>query len=68
MTVSSAPGPKIGHKFAGYNADAIMGFIPSVGDMKFGFTIFSLADTIKLGMITDKYSVKHPDELMRIVN
>lgn len=68
LTFSSAPGSTKPYDFGEYKADATVGFIPSVGDMIFGITCISTADTLLLGVITDKYCLDDPDMFMKILN
>ena len=68
MTFSSLRCPNVGYDWGEYHLDAAYGFIPSVGDMMFAITCFSAENTLKLGMISDKVCVKHPDEFIQILN
>jgi hypothetical protein len=53
LNISSLPGPKKGYKFAGKTADCFTAILPSMGDLRFGISFFSLGDTLKIGMVSD---------------
>lgn len=67
MSFSSAYFP-VGYDIGDYHIDSAFGFIPSIGDMMFGITAYSIADTLFLGMITDKMCVKNPDLFIQILD
>ena len=68
MTFSSLKCPNEGYDWGEYHMDAAYGFIPSVGDMMFAITCFSAENTLKLGVISDKVSLKDPDQFIEILN
>lgn len=61
VTFSSLKCPNEGYDWGEYHLDQVCGFIPSVGDMMFAITCFSVENTLKLGVISDKLSLKNPD-------
>jgi hypothetical protein len=68
ITFSSAKCPAEGYDWGEYHCDAAYGFIPSIGEMMFAISCFSAENTLKLGVITDRVCVKHPDEFIQIMN
>ena len=68
LSISSLPGPKKGYKMAGKISDCFTVILPSMGDLRFAFSFFSLGDTLKIGMVCDRYSVENPDQLIGIIN
>ena len=51
-----------------YTSDCAFAFLPSVGDMVFGLSVYCIDNTIKIGMVTDKVCVKNPEQFMNILN
>jgi hypothetical protein len=68
LSFSSLKCPTVGYDWGEYHMDSCLGFIPSIGDMMFAITCFSAENTLKLGIISDKVSLKHPDEFVAILN
>lgn len=68
LTFSSLKSPNEGYDWGEYHMDGVHGFIPSVGDMMFAITCFSVENSLKLGVISDKVSLKHPDQFIEILN
>jgi hypothetical protein len=68
FTFSSAKCSDEGYDWGEYHCDSVYGFIPAVGGMVFAISCFSSDNTLKLGMISDKVCVKHPDEFIQILN
>lgn len=67
VTLSSAFWPKVYH-WGDYNCDTVFAFIPSVGDMVFGLSIYCIGNNLTVNMVTDKVCVKNPDQFMKILN
>jgi hypothetical protein len=55
-----------GYDWGDYHMQVCNGFQPSNGGVSLAVSCVSCDKTFKLGIITDKYSLKHPQEFVNI--
>lgn len=67
MAYSNMPQTKSRYNFGGVRVNSMTAFLPAVGEMKCGITAVSHGNTTKIGLISDKNSIQHPDEFMQIL-
>jgi len=67
VVVSNVPGPKTPLVFNGKKSEAFGALIPGLGDLAFGISALSHADTLTMAVQSDFTYVKDPKELREII-
>jgi hypothetical protein len=67
LVMSNIPGPKTALIFNGKKSESFGALIPGLGDLAFGISAISHADTITMGVQSDLTYVKYPKKLRALI-
>jgi len=67
IVLSNVPGPKVGLTYRGVVCTGFIALVPGLGDLAFGITAMSMAETMFVAVQSDTSYVEDPTEIRTII-